>query len=453
MSLIETPPSPIRLTLSATLCTLIAAALVWGWFGRIDVVAEAQGKFQPAGRVKAVQPMEAGRVAAIKAVNGVHVEAGDVLVELDAEEAKADADGARAGLAAYEAETARRKAALEGADSSDFAAPEIAWSDGVPGDIRAREARVLRGDLANLASTVGSLDAQAVQKEAEKTRLEATVKAQERLIGVDRERVDMRASLVAKGAGSKKDFLDADESMAYAQTQLETQKGQLAEAVANLKVIAGERRKAIGAFLSDNAQKLADAGRQADDFRQRLAKSEAKLEHSTLRSPVAGTVTASTLVSRGQVLGAGDEVMRVVPDGSSMEIECYLPNGDAGFVKPGQTAEIKVESFPFTRYGTIKAKVVRVARDAIPQPEAEQAEGSPTKSQKTGAFAGAQRVQNLVFQVVLAPETTTISADGSDVPLTAGMAVTAEVRTGSRRILEYVFSPIAEVGSEAMKER
>jgi hemolysin D len=453
LSIIETPPSPTRLKLSMTICALIVGALVWSWFGRFDVIAEAQGKFQPTGRVKVVQPVDTGRVANILVSNGVHVEAGDVLVELDADDAKADAEAAHAGLAAYEGEVARRQAAIAAATTTDFAPPPITWPSETTVLIRSREEQVLKGDLAQLNSTVDDFQAQSVQKEAERNRLQATIAAQEKLIEIQKERVDMRETLVANSSGTKKDLIDAAESMAYQQTQLEMQKGQLAEAIANLSVISVEKKKSIDAFVSDNSQKLADAAKQADDYRQRLAKAQVRLEYTAIKSPVAGVVMASSVVSRGQVIVAGDEIMRIVPDDSNLEIECYLPNSDVGFVKPGQTAEVKIESFPFIRYGTIQAKVVRVAHDAIPEPDATQAEGAPEKAAKSTAFAGTQRIQNLVYSVTLKPLAKTIRADGEDAPLVAGMAATVEIRTGSRRILEYIFSPLVEVASDSMKER
>jgi hemolysin D len=234
---------------------------------------------------------------------------------------------------------------------------------------------------------------------------------------------------------------------------LAQQIGQLAEAEANLAVIARDTEKAYETFMSDNAQKLAEAERQADDYAQKLAKSAAKLEHMTLRAPISGIIQASSVTTVGQVLTSGEEIMRVVPEDAVLEIECYLPNQDIGFVKEGQDAVVKIESFPFTRYGTLNARVTRVARDAIPQPEAEQTETNAAKTTRSTNSGTAQRTQNLVFPVTLKPETTLMGIDGTNIPLQAGMATTVEIRTGSRRILEYIFSPLVQIGSEAMKER
>jgi membrane fusion protein, hemolysin D len=454
LEILETPPSPVRIALLAIICVFAAAALAWSYFGRIDIIAIAQGKFQPTGRVKIVQPLDTGKVLASYVENGKHVQQGDVLVELDPSEGAAEVEQFRTGFASYRAEALRRRIAIDAARAKQTAkAPPIAWEADVPLPIRLREERVIASDLGQLNAQVASLNAQANQKRAERERLQSTIVAQKQLVATQQERVSMRSSLVEKSAGSRADLLNAVETMQYQQTALVQQIGQLAEAEANLAVIARDTDKAYETFISENAQKLAEAERQADDVAQKLAKSAAKLDHMTLRAPLSGTIQASSVTTVGQVLTSGEEIMRIVPEDAVLEIECYLPNQDIGFVKEGQDAVVKIESFPFTRYGTINARVTRVARDAIPQPEAEQTETNSQKQTKSTQSGVAQRTQNLVFPVTLKPETTLIGIDGTNIPLQAGMATTVEIRTGSRRILEYIFSPLVQVGSEAMKER
>jgi hemolysin D len=164
-------------------------------------------------------------------------------------------------------------------------------------------------------------------------------------------------------------------------------------------------------------------------------------------------VQSSVIANVGQVVTSGQEIMRVVPQDSKLEVAAYIANRDIGFVSVGQEAVVKVEAFPFTRYGSIRARVKRIARDAIPAPDASAIEGDPTRSSNTTGFAGGERTQNLVFAVVLEPEVSTISVDGLDQPLTSGMAATVELKTGARRLIEYVFSPLVEVASHAMHER
>ena len=436
------------------ICALATASIAWSYIGRIDIIAVAQGKFQPTGRVKVIEPLETGKVSALHVFNGSRVAAGDILVEFDRSSAEADARSARAGLASSRAEAARRSAALAAAKVGSFdPAPEISWPEETPPALRAREQRVFAADLGQLAAALASLEAQRAQKAAERDQLLLTIGTQNNLVATLQERVDMRARLVAERAGARAAVIDATETLQYQITQLAIQQGQLAAAGPALEVIGKDMQKTIEAFLADNAEKLSEAERQAEDLEQKLAKAEAAIEHLTLKAPISGMVQASSLTTIGQVVTSGQEVMRIVPEDAGLELEVYVLNKDIGFVKPGQTAVVKIESFPFTQYGTIAALVTRVAQDSIPEPEAAQNEGDPAHPGPSSAFAGAQRTQNLVFPVTLKPEAASIDIDGALVPLTSGMAATVEIKTGSRRILEFIFSPLVEITGDAMRER
>ncbi|WP_294541809.1 HlyD family type I secretion periplasmic adaptor subunit [uncultured Rhodoblastus sp.] len=454
LEILETPPSPVRMALILLIGALVVCALVWSWFGRLDIVAVAQGKIQPAGRVKVIQPLEAGKVAAIRVENGQQVKAGDVLIEMDAGDARAEEADAQAAYNAYGAEALRRNAAVAAAQARKLAPPPaIDWRPEMPQPIRQREEQVLSGDLAQLSDAVASFDAQIRQKEIERDRLSATMASQSQLIATLQERVDMRSSLVQSGSGAKSALIDAKETMLYHTAQLSTQQGQRDSAIANLDVLARDRDKTFSNFIAENGQKLDEAQRQADGAREKLVKAKLKSERMDLRAPIDGVVYGLSVSTIGQVAGSGEELMRIVPEGATLEIECYLANKDVGFVKPGQAAVVKIESFPFTRYGTLEATVERVASDAIPEPEAQQAEGDSARRQKEKTFGGGQRTQNLVFPVTLKPSRTKMNIDGQTIPLTPGMAVSVEIATGNRRILEYIFSPLVETASQAMKER
>ena len=454
LEVLETPPSPVRMALIISICALTLAALGWAYFGRFDIVAIAQGKIQPTGRVKVVQPLETGRVRALHVSNGVRVHEGAVLLELDSEEVQSEEQSVTNGLAAFRAETARRRAAAATARTRDFATPAvIAFELDAPIGLRQRETDTLAADLRQLASVLASGEAQGQQKFAERQRLQASVESQRRLIATLQERVTMRSTLVDSQSGTRTNLIDAKAALQQQQSQLANTEGQLAENEASMDVLAREGDKAVRNFISENTQKLGEAERQADDFAQRLVKARARTRHMTLTAPIDGTVQALTVTTVGQVVTTGQDLMRVVPDGGALEIEVYLPNKDIGFVHLDQEAIVKVESFPFTRYGTIDARVSRIATDAIPEPDAAQIEGNSSKALNASIFAGAQRTQNLVFPVTLTPAAVAITADGLTVPLSPGMAVSVEIKTGSRRILEYLFSPLTEVTSQAMHER
>ncbi|WP_406855968.1 HlyD family type I secretion periplasmic adaptor subunit [Alsobacter sp. KACC 23698] len=453
LEVLEQPASPIAMAFLLTICAFAFAALAWAWLGWTDIVAVAHGKLQPTGRVKVVQPLETGRVRAIAAQNGASVQEGDVLVELDPDDSVADARAAEAAFASWRAEALRRDDVIAQASAQLRAPAAAAWPDFVPAPTRAREDAVRRADLRNLAGQLASLDARAAQKRSERQRMVYTIAAQEALIGTLQERVTMRATLLGANAGTRSGVIDATESLHYQRMVLAGQQGQLAEAERAIEAIQAERDRTLSAFLADNTTRMAEAQRQAEEAEQRWARARLKVERMTLRSPAAGVVQASSVTSLGQVLAAGQEVMRVVPRDAALEIEVYLENKDIGFVAVGQEASIKVEAFPFTRYGVLEARVTRVAKDAIPEPDARQIEGDPSRSADNRSSTGAERVRSLVFPVVLTPSATHVMADGRAAPLSPGMAVSAEIKTGQRRILEYLLSPLAATTSEALRER
>lgn len=454
LEILETPPSPVRIRMLATICLFVVAGLTWSYFGHFDIVAIAQGKFQPTGRVNVVQPLETGKVRAIHVANGTRVAEGQILVEMDASDAQSDVAVLSATLVSLTGEIARRQAAGETLRQRAVREPvAILWPANLPEEARQREQRVHDSDMAQLSAIIASLEAQRLQKQAEEFRVTSTILAQEQFVATLRERVDMREALVARAAGARANVIDALERLHEQQTQLANLRGQLKETQASLVVIGREIEKNFQTVEADNNQRLLQAQRQKDEIEQRLQKANARLKNTFLRAPNAGVVQALSVINVGQVVAAGEQIMRVVPDGLGLEIEGYVLNKDIGFIKEGQMATIKVDSFPFTRWGTIDARVTKIAQDAIPLPEASLLEANPSQTQRATVAGGAQRTQNLVYQVTLAPLQDKIGPEGEKAQIMPGMTVTLEIKTGSRRIISYLFTPLVEVGSTAMRER
>lgn len=458
LEIIETPPSPSGIWLLWLICLVAAAAIAWSYVGRLDIVATAPGKIQPTGRVKVIQPLDTGRVASVAVENGQRVAKGDTLVIFDSGDIDSDVNKLVAEMTAYKAEAARRRTALSTLDNPAAAStPQISWPIDVPENIRAREASVLVGDLRKLRSTVASLEAQRFQKQREGERFVNNVAALEELVATLQSRVTMRSTLKDFGSSSAADLMNATQSLQEEKVALSTSQGQILESAAAAEIMSRNIDDAYRNFADDNLQKLADAERKIDDDQQSLDKARLRQSRAVLTSPIAGTVSALSITTVGQVIGAGEEVMRIVPEtdakGVGIEIEAYVQNRDIGFLTPGQEAIVKVESLPFTRYGTIKAKLTKIAGDAIPEADAAQRTGDPTKAANDRGLAGGQATQNLVYPATFHLDATSMQADGTAVPLLSGMSVTVEIKTGSRRILDYLISPLVEIGSESMKER
>ena len=477
LEILETPPASLPVALMLTICAFFAAALAWSFFGKLDVHAVAPGKIETVSLSKVVQPFDTGKIAAIDVADGQHVKAGEVLLEMDPAEALADADAARdahfenlAEIArrAYAIAVARRLDTRETTDSTakDFeraaieaailrAEAEIGFAADIPADIRLRQRAVMAADLRALADQLAALDRQIAQKEATSQRLNMSIAFENQLMVTLNDRVDTRQGAIKLKVGTKINLYDAKEELQKSQSQLASDQGQLIETEAALNELRSEKYKAISQFIADNENKSVEAARKADDAKQSLAKANAKLGRTKLVAPIDGIAQQLTVTTIGQVVTTGQQLLVVAPSQGPIQVEALVANLDIGFVKLGQMAVIKVDAFPFTRFGTLTGKVVDIAQQAVDETEAKRALANVTSSSNMSPAqtSGPGQPESFVFPVTISLAQSTMKIGDSKIRLNPGMTVTAEIKTDSRRVIDYLLSPLSKVGSEAMRER
>lgn len=454
LEILETPPSPVATALMLGICGGMLAALLWSIVGTLDIHAIAFGKIQPSGRTKVVQPLDAGRVAAIRVENGQIVKEGDVLVELDPTETAADLEALTRELESTAAESIRRKAAVAAARSGDLAVPALAFPQAIGAEARRRETELLRAEVSQLASSTDGFKAQIAEKQATKKRLTASVDARKKVIGLSKERVGMREEIKTRGAGSRALIIEAELQYENFVTTDTSERGQLAESDAAIVSLEKRLQQALDQFIAEQAQKSSEADRKRDRLEQEIIKARSKRDRTQLRAPSAGMVQQLEVSTLGQVVAAGQSVVSVVPMDAALEVEAMITNRDIGFVKQGQRATVKVEAFPFTRYGTIDAEVVRVSTDAVEDRNVSaMMDAASAARPQTSANTKSSPGQNLVFPAVLKLAKRTMLIDGKEIPLSPGMTVTVEIKTGERRAISYLLSPLGEIVSTSGRER
>lgn len=455
LELYETPPSPVKIAAIWLICGIFASALAWSYFGSLEIYAVAEGRIQPSGRSKTVQPLDAGKVVTIAVENGTRVAAGDLLIELDPRETEAEREDQERELEWARAEVARRRVSVAAARSGATEPPRISYPEGISEDVRAREDAVLAADIAQLLSNRASIQAQRFERLATRSRAKGSIEAREKLIAVDKEHVEMRQVLNETRAASRAQVI---ETLQQYQTQMTTQageQGQLSENEAALLTLDRKLEETTAQFVADQTQKLAEALRKADHLKSELVKASTKHERTRLTAPVDGTVQQLAVTTVGQVVSPGQALMTIVPFDAPIEIEALIQNQDIGFVELGQTAVVKIESFPFTRYGTVDGTVTKVSRDAVDEREASALSDprSSAKSQSSSTTGELSKGQNLVFPATIALAKNVIYVENKAIPLSPGMAVTVEILTGRRRALDYLLSPLREFTSNSAHER
>ena len=448
LEIVETPPSPIRRAIGATIILLFCAALAWAWWGTIDIVASAPGKIVPSGRTKVVQPFETGVVRSIQVQDGQAVKAGDVLIELDPTVNAAERDHLHNDLLAEQLNIARVRAALAVGDDPvvDFTPP----ADAAPLLISAQR-QLLVNQVTEHRAKIGALARQEAQKEAEQATTAATIHKLETTIPVIQQRVDIRKTLVDKELGSKLTYFEVLQLLVEQQQELGVQKSHLREAEAAAAAIRETRRQAVAEYRHTLSDELAKAEQKANGLAQDLIKAEQKTRLQLLTAPVDGVVQQLAIHTVGGVVTPAQSLLVVVPSDSRLEIEAMVSNRDIGFVHSGQEAEIKIDTFNFTRYGLLHGQVLTVSQDAVIRDRQQNRPNDRTLG--TQNDTSEPKGQELNYSARISLDRTQMQIDDRMVNLSPGMAVTVEIRTGSRSIISYLLSPLIRYNHDSLRER
>jgi hemolysin D len=405
----------------------LVLTVLWLTFGRIDVVASAPGKLIPADNVKLVQPAEAGIVRAILVRDGQHVRKGQPLVELDPTVSTAEAVQASKALETAELDAARSRAVLAALDGRGLA---FTPPPGTPADVAATQAALARAQLDELLAGISGHSAE--RQMAAAARAEAriqTAKLTETLPLLD-EQIAAHEKLLEKGYASKLKVIEMRRQRLAAakdrEVSIETANRASAQMAAAGSGFAQSRAEARSRVLSDLARAESDAKLR----REELTKASRRSSLQRLLAPVDGTVAQLAIHTVGGVVEPAKPIMVVVPSGGSLIAEVKMLNKDAGFVRAGQEVAVKIEAFPFTRYGTVPGRIESISSDAI-------------EDEKMG----------LVYTTRVSLTRATIARGDRMIPLAPGMTATADIKTGKRSILSYLLSPIDEARLDAGRER
>jgi hemolysin D len=446
LEIAETPASPVGRAVGATIIAIFCVAMAWATFGKVDIVVTANGKIIPSGRTKLIQPLETSVVRAILVHDGQQVRAGESLIELDPTMTTAERDHVKGDLVAAQLDVARLQAALsEGNDPlADFHPPQGATKDQIE-----MYRQFLISQTSEQRSKMFELDRQASQKQAERSTVEANIAKLQATIPLLQERVDVRKYLFDKALGTKLTYLSEQQDLVGQQQDLLIQQSKLNEADAALAALKETRDRTAAEFRRTLFDDLVKAEQKSAGMAQDAIKAERRAKLQDLVAPVDGVVQQLAVHTVGGVVTPAQALAVVVPLDSHLEIEATLSNDDVGFVHAGQEAEIKVHTFNFTRYGLLHGQVLSVSPDSIGRDGGDDHPRAQNASDKDPQQQG----QDLVYAVRISLDQRQMQADNTVVDLGPGMAVTAEVKTGSRRIIGYLLSPIARYEHDALRER
>ncbi|SFC45968.1 hemolysin D [Pseudomonas citronellolis] len=430
LALQEQPVGPLVRYIKWSIMAFAALAVLWACLGEIDVVATARGKIVPSGKTKVIQPSEVAVVKAIHVYDGQQVKAGDLLLELDPSQTEADVERLKADLLAARVDSARASAMLE------------AIRDGIEPDSLAKRLpqaseeqrqsaqRWLSGQYLELRSNVEQTQALIEQRSAEIQAAQSTVDSLRITLPIAEQLAADYKRLMERRFVAKHAWLEKEQSRLEQTRELAVQKARLLELRASRRE-AEQRREGV---IAQARRAMLDLQQQSEQkaaaLSQELRKAQQRDQLTRLTAPVDGTVQQLAIHTRGGVVTAAQPLMAIVPKDQPVEVEAMLENKDIGFVWPGQEVEIKVETFTFTKYGVVPGEVISISDDAI-------------EDEKRG----------LLYSMRIRLKQNHIRVGTRDIPLTPGMAVSAEVKTDKRKVIEYFLSPLKQYVSESLGER
>jgi hemolysin D len=451
LEILETPASPVGRAIGATIIAFFAIAVTWAIFGHVDIIATAQGKIVPTGRSKTIQPLETGIVSAIHVRDGDKVAADQVLIELDRTVTESERKRAQRDLILSQLDVARLSA-LRDSFAQLSALHDLVPPEGASIADLSRTRSAMLAQAAEQVTKLGSIEQQISQKQAESQSVSAAVAKIDASMPMVEETATVRRKAMDIQYGNRIAYLDAQTRLVDQQSERVVQEHKFEEIKAARQALEQQLGQTKSGFERQVLSDLSDAQKKVDEFSQDLVKAERKTDEQILRSPIDGTVQQLAIHTVGGVVTPAQQLMMIVPLGSRLEAEAMISNRDIGFVSAGQNAEIKIDTFNFTRYGLLHGNVISVSQDAIVRDKPADKSGAP-KSDGALSDSSEPDGQELLYSARVALNDTQMQVEGKLVNLTPGMAVTVEIKTGTRRIIEYVMSPLLRYQQESMRER
>ena len=425
----ETPPSPIGRGILWSIMVLLAIFVIWSCIGKIDIVATGTGKIIPTDRVKIIQAMEKFKISKIHVKEGDLVKQGDRLIDFDDTGINAEVNKISELVNEKTDEKERLKSELKVSKSikADY---NVALTRELSLVSSISEQELLRIRIAEYFNELKSRELAHVQKESELKILKIEIQKDQQLLPIIVQRTSALKKLHARNMASKFKYYEEEEKRIELTNNLRLKKESLKQTQAAMDAILVSTQTFRLNWRSERLSSLRVLRNEISQLKNDLIKAKETLGFYVLRSPISGKVHDLKYHTVSGVVTPAQEIMKIIPDDDSLIVDAFIQNKDIGFIELGQRVGIKIDTFNFMKYGTIDGELIEISQDAIEDER-----------------------QGLVFPIKVSFSQKMISVNGKDVAINPGMSVTAEIKTGKRRIIEFFMSPVIKHIKEGARER
>jgi len=415
----ETPPSPVGRSIIGLIVVFFISALIWALLGRIDIVAVASGKIIPNGHVKVIQSLEIGTVSAIHVKEGQYVNKGEGLIELDHHAVNAEIAQLTAEHHYAEQKIKRLQWFAEQQKRNVPPKTPVEWDD-----------PVLQSQWQEYRDRFDTLQSEKNKRQAEYAAARQQAEKLAAILPIISQRCANEKKLVDKKLFPRQLYMETEQQRLSTHYDLKSQYSRVQELKQTLVEIDAQIRHARSDFAKTNLEKAEEAAHKIQNIEQELIKAQTRKKSQMLLAPTDGIVQQLVIHTVGGIVTPAQELMIIVPHSAQLEIEAYVENKDIGFVYEGQAAAIKLDAFPFTKYGTLDGKIVDLSGDAISNED-----------------------KGLIYKIRVSLKQSVMQIEGKEVKLGPGMAANVEIKTGQRRLIEFFLAPLLKYKDESIRER
>lgn len=417
----ERPTSPLGRGLLYTILAFMAIGLLWLFLAKIDVVVSARGKVVPEGEIKTLQPIESGSISAIRVREGQAVKKGEVLIEIDPSVTETDLESKQKNLSLLELELARLNALINNqpfipipscTDSAAISAQQLAY-------ISTKSAYEQQRMV---------IDQQILQGSAQSDSIRADVSRLRQLLANATERENRLKEVLDIIA--KRDYVEAQNQRIEYQEQLRMKEHALSQSNSHIAELQNQLRLTTQQYRQKLLEELTQKNKETTALRTEVETTLFRHTKQQIVSPVDGYIGKLLITTVGGVVTPAEKLITIVPKDAPLLIKATVLNQDIGFVAKAMEAEVKIDTYDFQKYGLIHGNVKHIADDAI-------------EDEKLGP----------VYEISITPTNTTLKGEGKTLPIHAGMSVTAELKVGKRRVIEFFIYPMIKYLDEGLSVR
>lgn len=428
-AVLDSEPKKMVWAIPLIINALIVVIIAWLWLSEVDVISPARGHIIPNSGLQVIQPRETSVVDELLVAEGDHVKKGQVLIRLRNQDRQADVTRLKSEMNSLRAHLYRLTEMENFLNGTEEENADVIQPD-VPEGYLLREQALLEQQKVAYEYERSSLVNKVKRAEATHAALKAEVKRLEQLLPFSEKRAKRARSLSKNKMLSDTERDSAIEEYVAKREELNVKRYELERSVSEMDVakaeMSGFERKRKSSLLEERLKTTQDLSVARSEY----AKAMEALDGRELRSPLDGVVHDVAINTTGGVVQSGETLMQVIPEKSPLELEAKVLNRDVGFVEAGQTVKVKLDAFPFTKYGYIEGRVKRI-------------DGASVQDEKLGE----------VYPAVIELAQNFIRVNDREVKLIPGMTGSVDVKIGRRTLMEYLLAPVYRYKDEALRER